>query len=171
MREVLKLRVLEGQDAVNDLVRRISVPPVIEVRDENDRPLEGADVVFRLPVTGPGGIFPGQQMVQKSRTNVQGQATVVGYQANGVPGQFTIAVTATRNDQMGQITVRQTNGQELGLYPPKKKSRKWLWIGIAAAAGGAVAGILVARGGGSSSTAATTPTITITPGPITIGGH
>src|SRR5689334_25149534 len=57
MVQSLKVIVLQGQHSVNDTNHHIGVQPVIEVRDDNDLPVEGASVVFRLPPSGPGGMF------------------------------------------------------------------------------------------------------------------
>src|SRR5450631_2683960 len=55
----LRIRVLEGENAINSISQGQSIPPVAEVRDQNDMPVEGATVVFTLPESGPGGSFPG----------------------------------------------------------------------------------------------------------------
>src|SRR2546421_662207 len=49
----LKLIALAGKDEMNDLERHVMAPLVVEVLDQNDRPVEGADVVFRFPLKGP----------------------------------------------------------------------------------------------------------------------
>ncbi|MBL8237975.1 MAG: hypothetical protein JNM66_11180, partial [Bryobacterales bacterium] len=51
----LRVLVLEGANAINSIPNRSATFPVVEVRDENDLPVEGAEVVFELPATGPGG--------------------------------------------------------------------------------------------------------------------
>ena len=40
-------------DEVNDIQRKVMAPLVIEVLDQNDRPVEGAEVVFRFPLEAP----------------------------------------------------------------------------------------------------------------------
>jgi len=45
----LKVRVLAGQGEANDLGRRVMAPLAVQVVDQNDQPVEGADVVFRFP--------------------------------------------------------------------------------------------------------------------------
>src|SRR5581483_7513056 len=54
----LKLIPLAGKGEANDLQRHIMAPLVIEVLDQNDRPVEGAEVVFRFPINGPSATFP-----------------------------------------------------------------------------------------------------------------
>ena len=41
----LKIVVIEGEGALNNIRSRTATQPVVEVRDENDRPVEGAEVV------------------------------------------------------------------------------------------------------------------------------
>ncbi len=51
--------VLAGNGEMNDLERRVMAPLVVQVLDQNDRPMEGAEVVFRFPISGPGATFTG----------------------------------------------------------------------------------------------------------------
>ena len=81
----LKLLVLQGKDAVNDLQGRTFTIPIVELLDDNDQPVEGAQVIFSLPADGPGGFFPGNTINFTTRTNVQGQASAP-FTPNGVPG-------------------------------------------------------------------------------------
>jgi hypothetical protein len=167
----LKILVLEGEGAVNNIEKRKGTPPVVEVRDENDRPVEGATVVFRLPPAGPGASFPGQQLSKSFRTNVQGQAIATGLLPNREAGRFRIHVTATADNRIGETDISQTNSPDTfssRQQPTSKLPHWWKWaaVGIAAAA---VVGIVVATTGGSSSSPA--HTVTVTPGPVTIGGH
>src|ERR1035438_361030 len=48
----LKLLVLAGNGEMNDLERRVMASLVVQVLDQNDRPVEGAEVVFRFPLNG-----------------------------------------------------------------------------------------------------------------------
>ena len=70
----LKLTALAGDHAMNDLERSLMAALVIQVLDQNDRPVEGAEVVFRFPLNGPGAVFRGGNTSQTVRTNGQGQA-------------------------------------------------------------------------------------------------
>src|SRR5436190_1603334 len=74
----LKISALAGHLEMNDLERGLMAPLVVEVRDRNDRAIEGADVVFRFPPNGPGATFPEGKYSRKVRSNSQGQAVAVG---------------------------------------------------------------------------------------------
>lgn len=81
----LRIRVLEGGNVINSLSMGQSIAPVIEVRDQNDLPVEGATIVFSLPESGLGGTFPGGSSTFTVRSNAQGQATCP-FRANGLTG-------------------------------------------------------------------------------------
>jgi hypothetical protein len=164
----LKIIVLEGQD---DFVSptKYNLPPVVEVRDANDRPIEGAEVTFSLPTTGPGGIFPGLQLTKTVRTNVQGQAAASGFTPNNQAGQYTIHVTAKAGNLTGTAEIRQNN--LVGAPEPTRQSwiGRWKYWLIAGGAAAAAAGIILATQGDGGGTSTDT-TITITPGTVVIGG-
>jgi len=137
---------LEGEGAINFIPAHIAIVPVVEVRDENDRPVEGASVTFSLPETGPGGSFPGGQFALTKISDQRGQAAATGFSANSIPGQFLIRVTAYEKDLTATAFIHQTNSNKMpGLHASKSGGRwKWVLLGIAAGAG-AGAGIYFAR--------------------------
>ena len=57
----LKIRVLAGSNESNDLSRRVMAPLVVQVVDRDERPVEGGEVVFRFPVSGPSATFAGEK--------------------------------------------------------------------------------------------------------------
>jgi len=171
----LKVTALAGNKAMNDLERGIMTPFVIQVLDQNDRPVEGAEVVFRFPLNGPGATFRGGNSSQTVRTNGQGQAAALNWTANNEVGAFDVHVTAAYGNQLGETTVSMTNVTRI-VEDGKggKKEAKWYsskWVKIAIIAGGAAtaAGIILATHGGSSSSSST-PSVIITPGSPTVGG-
>jgi hypothetical protein len=166
----LKVILLAGNRGFNDLEGKVMVPMVVQVVDQNDQPVEDADVVFRFPLDGPSASFADQKTAQTFRTNADGQAAATGWMANGKVGTFQVQVTASRGNELGSATISMTNVTRIvGARVPEKHwwSSKGAKIGIAvgAAAVIAVAVILATRGSGSKS-----PTvITATPGTPTIG--
>ncbi len=169
--ESLRVFVLDGQNAVNSTQDRTATEPVVEVRDENQQPVEGATVLFELPPIGPSGFFPGQQLTATVKTNLQGQAGAL-FTPNMTTGRFNIKVTATLGNRTGHATISQTNALRASeaKVAGKGLSRKWKLALIAGAAATATALIVVlTRGSSSSSSTATAPTITLTPGSPTFG--
>jgi hypothetical protein len=166
----LKIVVIQGEGALNSIRNRTATQPVVEVRDENDKPVEGAEVVFQLPAAGPGGVFHGWMRNQTARTNAQGQASASGFTPNEEPGRFNIKVTATTGKKSGTAVIAQSNSQNGTGGAQASKSRKGLWIVLGIVAVAAIVGGAVAASGGDDEAAATTTVpITITPGPVTVG--
>src|SRR5271155_3677102 len=89
----LKILVLAGNGEMNDLERKVMAPLVVQVLDQNDRPVEGAEVVFRFPLNGPGAAFAGGKTSQTFRTNGTGEAAAVNWMANNEVGAFEVHVT------------------------------------------------------------------------------
>jgi hypothetical protein len=167
----LKIVVLEGQNGVNNVRTPSPVDLVVEVRDLNDRPMDGAKVDFQMPLIGPSGSFEGGVRNKETIANAQGQASVT-FTPNNETGPFAVQVRATSADQTGTITimqrnstanerVRQTGGSWVGRH-------KKLVILIAVVVVGGVVGAVVATRGGSSGSGSAT-TLTITPGVPAVG--
>ena len=158
----LNIAVLEGKNAVNSVSLLRSVAPVVEIRDQNDFPVEGATVVFTLPEQGVGGTFAGDGTSFSTRSDSHGQASappIVPRQA----GKFQIKVAATAGDRKGEVVITQTNAMGAYVGPPvpgRPFYKKKLTYVIA---GGAVAAIILAitlthhSGSGSSNTIVITP--------------
>jgi hypothetical protein len=126
-------------------------PLVVQVLDQNSRPVQGADVIFRFPANGPGANFSNQQTAQTFRTNPDGQAAAVGWTANQQVGTFQVKVSASRGNEAGEVTISMNNvTRVIGDGKVKRKSwwsSKWAKIGVLAGAAGAVtAVILLTRG-------------------------
>ena len=171
----LKVLILAGNNEANDLSTKIMAPLVVQVIDQNDRPVEGAEVIFRFPISGPSAIFTGGKTSQTVRTNGGGQAAAMNWFANDQTGRFDVHISASYGNQVGETTLQMINAAKVErVRSVAKKNQSWFaptWVKIAVIAAGAgiVAGVVLGTRGGKSSTS-TTPTITITPGSPTIGG-
>lgn len=160
----LKIFVLSGTEAVHRPSTSLYSEVIVEIRDEQDLPVEGANVRFVLSRSGPGGTFSGEQEYV-TRTNSSGQATALGFEPNGIEGRFPVEVIASHGSLEARTVVYQVNSlSEVGVTRPAKgKFRKRMLIaGIAA--GATTALVLVLRGSSSSDA------VTLTPGPVVIGG-
>ena len=166
----LKLRIVEGDGAVNNIQQRVAREPVVQVTDEQDRPVEGALVVFTAPDRGAGGVFSDGGRVFTTRTGADGRAVAQGFQPNDVSGKFKLEVTASHDDFKVTRLIKMKNtmpgaisGAKLALI---------LAITGAAVAGGIYA--YTATQGGSAPaqtgvTPAPLPTIVLTPGQGSVG--
>src|SRR5436305_1583384 len=71
----LNIVIVEGDGAINNIKQRTSRETIVEVQDENHRPVAGAAVVFLLPGDGPGGAFAGGAKSVTLTTDTAGRAT------------------------------------------------------------------------------------------------
>jgi len=167
----LKILVLAGNGELNDLERRVMAPLVVQVLDQNDRPVEGAQVVFRFPLNGPGATFPGGKPSLTVRTNGNGQAPALNWMANGQVGTFQVHVNASYGNQIGEMTFPMSNVTRVTEQDRKVKHESlWShrWFKVAVIGGAALAiglGVYLGTRGGSKSGS----TVTINPGSPGVG--
>jgi hypothetical protein len=136
----IRILVVAGQDAVNDVDKRVVSEPVVQVQDGSGTPLAGAEVVFRTPSTGPTATFYGATRTTAVTTDDKGQARAAGMTPNTDVGMFEIAVTATHGSAQAETFITQTN--TFSAVEKKKGGLGWrLWTAIGA---GAVIGIIAA---------------------------
>lgn len=165
----LDIVIIEGDGAVNNIKQRIAREPVVEVRDENRKPVAGAAVAFTLPNNGATGVFTNGSRILTVTTDQAGRATMSGFQPTAA-GKMQIRVTASFRGQTASTSITQTNivsaaaagaaGAGAGMSTAKIVTILAI-IGGAAAAGGAVA---ATRGGGSTPT----PGVVAPPSPAVI---
>lgn len=171
--KVLQVNVLDGEGAFNDIRHSQSRMPVVEVRDDDGQPVQGAKVVFQLPDMGASGTFSDGSHTLVATTDAQGRATAPGLKPNKVEGSYLITATASKDGAVGHAEIRQNNtlaGGDQSAQSGNHGKLKIL-IAIAGAAGGAAIAAVRAGGGSkSSSTAATVVPTTLTVGAVTIGG-
>ena len=162
----LKIAVIEGQDAINNVNQSIAREPVVRVTSDSGAPVEGASVTFVLPSVGPGGSFPNGANALTVTTDRDGRAVARGIRFHRV-GRFQLRVNASYRGQNATAFVDETNisGTSSSHTGPSSK----VWIILAVAAGAAAGGILAATHSGGSSSSSNTP-IVITPGTPTVGG-
>lgn len=158
-----KINVLRGEGAQNRVTKgRATSQAVVEVRDENDRPVAGAIVTFTLPTVGPGGTFTSGGTVTTVTTSSTGQATAT-FTPNTVAGSYNINVSASLQGQTATATISQTN--LAAAAAAGGISGTTVGIIVAAVAAAAVGGAMAARGGGNT----TSPTPSPSPAPVTPG--
>ena len=168
----LQLLIVEGDGAINNVKQRVNRETIVQVEDENHKPIAGAAVIFFLPNQGPGGTFPNGSTTLTTTTNSEGQAVARGVRYNQQAGPMQLRVTASFAGQTATLIVNQTNVIGAGAGGGSSSagmSAGTKWLIIAAVAGGAAAAGIIAgtRGGGPNPTP--TPTVTVTPGTPTVG--
>jgi len=167
----LSITIVEGEGAINNIRQRVNREPIVQVEDENHKPVAGAVVVFFLPGQGASGTFPDGSRMLMTVTDNQGRATARGIRPNNQSGPMQIRVTASFQGLTASSLITQTNAAGAATAASSaglSAGAKWaiiLGIAGAAAAGGVIA---ATHGGGSSSSAP--PPIVITPGTPSVGG-
>jgi hypothetical protein len=161
----LRIVVVEGDGAINNVRTHTAHDPVVEVRNEQDGVVPGASVTFQTPSTGASSEFGDGMRSLITQTDTEGRAAAHGLRPNSITGPYEIRVTASFNSLTASAVMTQTNAA-----PAEAKSSKKFWlIGLAvgAAAGGAFA---ASHGKSSSSTSSQTPTTgAIVPGTPSFG--
>jgi hypothetical protein len=172
----LNLVIVEGDGAINNIRQRTAREPIVQVEDENHKPVAGAAVLFLLPEHGAGGTFADGSHSFQVVTNAQGRASARGIHLNNVQGQFQIQVTASFNGMTASTVISQSvaagaaAGAGGGAAVGAALSAKVIVIIVVAAA--AVAGgaaYAATHSGGSSNNSTTVTGTTITPGNGTVG--
>jgi hypothetical protein len=136
----IRIVVLSGQDAINNVEKRVVSEPVVEVQDESGTPVAGAEVVFRTPGTGPTATFYGATRKTAVTTDDKGQARASGMTPNTEVGVFEIDVTATQGSVQAETIITQTNS----LPAVEKKKGRFGWRLLTAIGAGAVIGVIAA---------------------------
>ena len=165
----LQIVIVGGEGAINNVRQRVNREPIVQVEDENHKPVAGAAVIFFLPNQGPGGTFSNGSTSLTTTTNAQGQAVARGIRFNNQAGAMEIRVAASFAGQTASASITQTNvlgaAASGGSVGGMSLTPKLLIIG-AIVGGGIAAGVIVANRGGSTTA---TPITTITSGTVTVG--
>jgi hypothetical protein len=163
----LRIVIIEGQGAIQNINRNTSFEPVVEVQDLDGTPISGAAVTFTLPAVGPGGVFTDGGRVLMTHTGPDGRAVARGFRSNRTTGPFEIRVTASKDRATGSAVISQTNAAPA--EAERGSARKWAII-LGVVGGAVAAGAIAATSGGGGAAAATPPGAgdvpagTITPG-------
>jgi hypothetical protein len=107
----LFITVLEGEGALNNIRERDAREPVVQVTDENHKPVSGALVLFLIHDGGhgAGATFDGGQTFTAT-TGPDGIARTSGLQVDRNPGSYTIAVSASLGAVVAeQVIIHQSN--------------------------------------------------------------
>jgi hypothetical protein len=158
----LSIVIVEGEGAINNVKLRTSRETIVEVQDENHRPVAGAAVVFLLPNDGPGGAFVGGSKSATVVTDSAGRTTMPSFQPNQASGNFQIRVNASSGGRQASVTISQSNGVAAagagGAAAHAGLSGKAIGIIVAVAAAGAVGAAVGLKGKSNSSPGTPTPT-------------
>ncbi len=133
----LRIVILDGEGAINNIKQRTAREPIVQIQDENDRPVAGAVVVFTLPDRGASGTFANGQTSVTVTTDAQGRAAGTGLKPNSVDGDLQIHIAASFQGRTATATISQTNSSVEAGGRGMGKTVTILLVVAAAAGGGA----------------------------------
>jgi hypothetical protein len=152
---------------VTQIEKKGRYDPIVQVEDENGKPIQGASVVFALPAQGPGGTFENSTQTLVVTTDAHGRAIARGIRLNKLTGPFAIRVTASYQGRSATATISQTTISAVirANGPFGVSTKSWVITGLTLLAiGGAVFAYKDLKSGPNSNT------ITATPGTPVVGG-
>ena len=164
----LMITILEGEGALNDVRARTAREPIVEVTDENHRPVAGAIVLFVSDTNGSGGLgatFNGAQAFSMS-TDAEGRATGHGFQLTRTTGRFHITVQARKGDAHAQAVISEINVLAISRFSLVNHAAEIATSKTGLLATLEIVGVAVAAGVTLASAPATPVTITTGPGGV-----
>ncbi len=165
----LKIVILEGEDVSNNIKERTAREPIVQVEDENHKPVAGAAVFFSIDSGGghAGASFLNGAKTFSGQTDANGRVVARGFHPNAHTGQFHVNVTANKGPLSTRTQITQTNVAAATSAATSATVAGFVTTHVAlvsvvaaAAVAGVVSGVVVATNG-SSSTSITTGTGTV----------
>ncbi len=170
----LSITIIDEGKPIMNTRQRVNREAIVQVEDENHKPVAGALVLFLAPDNGPSATFSNGARSISLTTDEQGRVALNMTQ-NKTAGNYQIKVTASKNGRTASSTLNQTNVLAAGsVAAAGGMSAKLIWVLVAAGAAAAGIGIAVASGGKSSTSTTTPPVvgqppIILTPGTPGVG--
>ena len=161
----LFIQVLEGEGALNDVRSRTTREPIVQVQDENHKPIAGVVIIFTTPSSGASATFSNGLTSLQTVTDAEGKAIAAGFKPNGISGSYQIRVQANWNQLTTTSVINQTNTKQSSTSTQTVHAARAfplkavLIVAAVAAAAGVTAGILATRGGSGPTISAGTPTV------------
>jgi hypothetical protein len=166
----LNLVIVEGEGAINNIRQRTAREAIVQVQDENHKPVAGASVIFLLPSQGAGGAFANGSQTLAVTSDSQGNAVARGFHPNHAQGQFQMHVNASFNGRTGSTNIHMTNAAVAAATATVAGiSIKLFIILVAAGAAAAAGGAYYATHSGGSGSPTASSVVTLTPGTGAVG--
>ena len=117
--KALYIEILQGEGELNDIRARTAREPIVQIKDENHKPVAGALVLFTIDSSGGGArrVSFGNTQSLSVRTDANGQAVGQGYEVLKKAGQVRILVHVVLGLATADAVITQTN------YAPGSKLR------------------------------------------------
>ena len=173
--KALHIDILEGEGALNNIQARTAREPIVQVTDENHKPVSGALVIFLIHdgSDGSGATFaPANVKTLQVTTDAEGKARARGFRPNQHTGSYTIAVSAAVAGLIAYLDIHETNRANAPpAGEPHAKLGRIFTIGIILLAGAALGYGAASSGSGSGTTITTGPGGVGPPGAVSHAGH
>jgi hypothetical protein len=107
----LQIVILDGEGALNNIQARTAREPIVQVEDENHKPVAGAAVLFAIHGgdNGAGAAFADGATQLSVTTGPDGKAAAHGLTMNQHAGAWQIAVTATEGTRTASSIIHETS--------------------------------------------------------------
>src|SRR5580698_5792365 len=105
----LQIVILDDEAPLNNISERTAREPIVQVQDENHKPLAGAAVLFAIhPAAGASAAFANGASTLSVVTNANGVARASGLVMNGVKGTWQLQITASKDGLTTSTTLNET---------------------------------------------------------------
>lgn len=154
--KALFIEIIEGEGEVNDIRARTAREPIVEVQDENHRPVAGALVLFAADPSGGTRLvnFSGSPSISV-RTGADGRATANGFRTTKNTGEVRILVKAVLGSVTAEAVLHQRNIASANRLQRSLTSHPRLLAAAAGAGAVAIVVVLLTRKDGTTIQAGT----------------
>ncbi len=161
--KLLTIEILEGEAELNDVRARTAREPIVQIEDENHKPVAGALVLFSIQSGGgqPAATFSGLANYA-TRTDAQGRAVAHGFTPTKHAGNFQIHVQALFEGLSTVADIHQTNVLKGSRLSRLTTNHTTLITVLDAAVGAAAISAVLATSRDPSATTVTAGTGTVT---------
>ena len=107
----LRIMILSGEGALNNIEARTAREPVVQVQDQNHKPVAGAAVLFTIHggSNGAGGTFQNKSNTFSTVTNADGIAVATGFHPNNAVGAWQVSVSASFGALTAAAVINENN--------------------------------------------------------------
>lgn len=121
----LQIVILDDEAPLNNISERTAREPIVQVQDENHKPLAGAAVLFAIhPAAGASAAFANGASTLTVVTNANGVARASGLVMNGVKGTWQLQITASKDGVSTSTTLNETNVEPGSTTPGNTNTTK-----------------------------------------------
>lgn len=109
----LQIVILDDETPLNNINERTAREPIVQVQDENHKPVAAAAVLFAIhpAAGGAGASFANGASTLSVATNANGVARASGLVMNSSKGTWQLQISASKNGLTTSTTVNETNVQ------------------------------------------------------------